>query len=70
MRTRTHTDSLFSSSHERRYLGFKLLESLLPSLTVGEVAITLSPNLLSCLLNNSAAKDNYLHLAAKHLVSK
>ena len=62
------SDALFSSSHERRFLGFKLLESLLPTLSVSEVCVVFSPNLLSCLLNNLWTKDNYLHQAARHSV--
>ena len=31
-------DILFVSSHERKFLGFKLLETLLPALTASEVS--------------------------------
>lgn len=62
-------ESLFTSSHERKYVGFKLLEALLPSLSVGEVPLVFSPNLLRCLVNNASSQENYLHPAAKHLVS-
>ena len=50
-------------------MGFKLLEVVLPNLTVGEVPLVFSPNLLRCLINNASSEDNYLHPAAKHLVS-
>ena len=63
-------DSLFTSSHERKYVGFQLLETLLPSLSVGEVPLVFSPNLLRCLVNNASSQENYLHPAAKHLVSR
>ena len=34
-------DVLFVSSHERKYLGFKLLETLLPALTASEVSVVI-----------------------------
>ena len=61
-------ESLFTSSHERKYAGFVLLEAVLPSLTVREVPLVFSPNLLRCLINNASSEDNYLHAAATHLV--
>ena len=62
-------DSLFTSSHERKYVGFQLLEMVLPSLSVGEVPLVFSTNLLRCVVNNASSQENYLHPAAKHLVS-
>ena len=62
-------ESLFTSSHERKYVGFQLLETILPSLSVREVPLVFSPNLLRCLMNNASSPENYLHPAAKHLVS-
>ena len=62
-------ESLFTSSHERKYVGFQLLEMILPSLSVGEVPLVFSPNLLRCLVNNASSQENYLHPAARHLVS-
>ncbi len=57
------------SSHERKYVGFQLCEFLLPSLKATEVGVVFSPNLLVCLMNNSRSTGNYLHSAARHLVS-
>lgn len=57
------------SSHERKYVGFQLCGSLLPSLSAQEVGVVLSPNLLGCLMNNSQSAENYLFPAARHLVS-
>ena len=62
-------DGLMLSSHERKYVGFQLCGFLLPSLAADEVGVVFSPNLLGCLTNNSCAAGNYLHSAAKHLVS-
>lgn len=62
-------DGLMQSSHERKYVGFQVCGSLLPSLTAQEVGVVFSPNLLGCLVNNCHSSENYLHSAAKHLVS-
>ncbi|XP_065891483.1 uncharacterized protein [Dysidea avara] len=61
-------ESVIVSSHERKYLSFKLLELLLPTLDVSEVVAVFTPNLLRCLRNNLSGADNYLNKAAKHLV--
>ena len=80
----TFEESVIVSSHERKYLSFKLLELLLPTLDVSEVSMynvvvlhyycpqvvaVFTPNLLRCLRNNLSGADNYLNKAAKHLVN-
>ena len=57
------------SSHERKYVSFQLLQSLLPTLSADEAGVVFSPNLMGCLMNNSRSSGNYLHLKARHLVS-
>ncbi len=58
------------SSHERKFVAFQLIEHLLvSSLKAEEVGVVFSPNLMSCLFNNSHSTGNYLHSAARHLVS-
>lgn len=63
------TGNLLPSSHERRYLALKLVETLLPSLTVSEVEVVFSPGLIRCVINNMHKKDNLLSTAANHFVS-
>ena len=43
-------DGLFVSSHERKYLGFKLLETLLPALTTSEVGVRLLSSSLTVMM--------------------
>lgn len=62
-------EGLVVSSHERRYISFKLLESLLPTLVANEVGVVFSPNLMGCLMNNARSSGNYLYPKARHLVS-
>lgn len=62
-------DGLMISSHDRKYLGFKLLESLLPSLECSEVSAVFTTNLVQCWMNNVGSGANYLHAAAKHLLT-
>lgn len=56
------------SSHERKYASFLLVEFVLPALSVDEVGVVFSPNLLRCLLNNSHSTTTYLYPTARHLV--
>ena len=63
-------DSLLVSSHERKYLGYKLIEeSVLPSLKLSEVNIVFSQRLIQQLETNGGAKHHLLHDATKHFVS-
>ncbi len=62
-------EGLVMSSHERRYVSFQLLQSLLPTLSANEVGVVFSPNLMGCLMNNSRSSGNYLYPVARHLVS-
>jgi DNA polymerase phi len=55
---------LFVSSHERRYLGFLLLQQILPQLQADHVPHVLTPNFIKTLVNNLSDSKNYLHKQA------
>ncbi|XP_077995887.1 myb-binding protein 1A-like protein [Glandiceps talaboti] len=61
-------NTLCTSTHERRYLSFKLLEKTLPVVKKEDVEVLFSENLLRCIMNNLAYKTTMLHEAAKLLV--
>ncbi|XP_046864871.1 rDNA transcriptional regulator pol5-like isoform X2 [Xenia sp. Carnegie-2017] len=61
-------ENLFQSSHERKFLGFKLLEKVLPMLSVDQVEIVFSPQLMRCLFNSLAHDTNYLYPATKQMM--
>lgn len=69
MKLLSYSDGLFTSSRDRKYVGFQLVEKLLPSLLADEVGVVFSPNLLHCLMNNSHSAGNSLYPAVNHLVS-
>ena len=50
-------------------MGFRLLESLLPSLVVEEVCVVFSPVIVDLLVSNCRHEGKNLYSAAKHLVS-
>ncbi|RKO89758.1 DNA polymerase phi-domain-containing protein, partial [Blyttiomyces helicus] len=58
-------ETLFNSTHERKYLGIQLFQKLLPRVTPEEIPYIFSPELLRCLMNNLSKADNYLHEVAK-----
>lgn len=57
-----------TTTHARRGLAFKLLELAAPRLPRPLLRAVLTPRLVKCLYNNSVAKKNYLHDAARHCV--
>ena len=62
-------DSLLVSSHERKYLGYKLIEeSVLSTLKLSEVNTVFSQRLIQQLETNGGAKHHLLHDATKHFV--
>jgi DNA polymerase phi len=62
-------DPLFTSSHDRKYVGFAVFQKLLPKLNADQVPFVFSSSFLSCLINNLASVDNYLHKHAKATVT-
>ena len=66
-----YVDSLLVSGRERKYLCYKLIESIiLPSMELEEVGVVFSPKLIKQVETNAAAKQHLLHDAAIHLVSQ
>ena len=59
------TDLLFTSTHERKYLGFQLFQKLLPSVPASSVSLLFTPNFLRCLMNSLSSKDTYLFKIAR-----
>ena len=53
-----------SGSHQRRFLGFRVFDTLLSSAEAHEIPALFSNNFIKCLLNNLSAPDNYLHECA------
>ena len=54
-----------SGSHQRRYLGFRLFNTLLPLCEPEAVPSLFSDGFIRCLLNNLNKEENYLHAAAE-----
>ena len=63
--------SLFSSTHERKYLAFQLLEIVLDRAVDAKIhsAIFFSHNLMHCLLNSLSNPTTNLHNLANRIVS-
>ncbi|XP_028411187.1 rDNA transcriptional regulator pol5-like [Dendronephthya gigantea] len=61
-------ENLFQSSHERKFMGFKVLEKVLPILSSEQVAIVFSPQLMHCLFNSLGHDTNYLYPAIKQMI--
>ncbi|KAJ3092493.1 DNA-directed DNA polymerase [Quaeritorhiza haematococci] len=63
-------ETLFTSSHERKYLGFQLFQRLLPRMASSSeqhrnsIPFLFSPNFFRCFVNNLSTHDNYLYKAA------
>ncbi|KAI9140281.1 hypothetical protein BKA69DRAFT_533978 [Paraphysoderma sedebokerense] len=53
-------NGLFTSTHERKYLGFKLFNSVAKLLPDTEIPVLFTPHFLRCLTNNLIKPDNYL----------
>lgn len=62
--------SLFTSSHERKFLGFKLFTMLLKVVHVSDVPGLFSPNFMRCLVNSLTNKETLLHESAAQCLSK
>ncbi|EDO45649.1 predicted protein, partial [Nematostella vectensis] len=60
-------DGLFQSTHERKYLGFQLIEKILPMLKSEQVAAVFAKNSMRSFINNLSSSQTYLHKAARHL---
>ncbi|KAK9825628.1 hypothetical protein WJX81_000686 [Elliptochloris bilobata] len=61
---------LLASSHERKFLAFKLFTRLLPSLTAEHLPALLSPTFLRCLVNALSHADAHLHAAGRRLLDR
>ena len=58
-------DGLFvSGSHHKRFLGFRIFDSMLSEAEAHEIPALFSANFVKCLLNNLSSPDNYLHECA------
>lgn len=63
-------DALFESSHERKFLGFQLVQLFTQDARLKPfVGCTLSPNVVRSLVNNLSVKSNSLYTIAKQTVS-
>ena len=58
-----------TSSFERKYMGFKVLELLLPSLVAADVGVVFSPIVVNHLVSNCRHEGRRLYSASKHLVT-
>ncbi|POM65916.1 DNA polymerase V, partial [Phytophthora palmivora] len=61
-----NTEDSAPTSHERQGLALKLFELVAPKLPAPVLRAILTPRFVKCLYNNSVAKRNYLHEAARH----
>ncbi|TPX59586.1 hypothetical protein PhCBS80983_g02349 [Powellomyces hirtus] len=58
-------EALYSSTHERKYLGMQLFQRVLTRVEAADVPFIFTPQLLRTLINNLAKHDNYLYKIAK-----
>lgn len=67
-------DSLFNSTHERKYLGLQIFQLLLPRLastataTNNDIALLFTNNFMHCLITSLADINTHLHRIAKQTV--
>lgn len=61
---------LFTSSNERKYLGFQLFTILLPHLQTEQVPAVFSPSFLRTLTNHRSSQNSHLHSAAKRCIGR
>ncbi|KJE93835.1 hypothetical protein CAOG_04566 [Capsaspora owczarzaki ATCC 30864] len=57
--------TLFGSTHERKFLGFKLFEMFLARLQPSQVALVFTRQFIRSLITNAAGKHTLLHKAAR-----
>lgn len=64
-------ESLFSSTHTKKFLGFRLFEMVLMKLVDAQMpaSFVFTPQFIGCLLDNASTTDNNLHKAAQHAIS-
>ncbi|KAJ3410565.1 hypothetical protein HDV05_003633 [Chytridiales sp. JEL 0842] len=58
-------EAMFTSSHDRKYVGFLVFQKILPLLEPEQMVHVFSSNFMRCLINNLSTPDNFLHKAAK-----
>ncbi|KAI8807296.1 DNA polymerase phi-domain-containing protein [Cladochytrium replicatum] len=60
-------DALFSSSNERKYLGFQIFEYVLPRVSHDQIPFIFSDKLAECFIYNLSHRESHLHKAALHM---
>ncbi|KAI8894276.1 DNA polymerase phi-domain-containing protein [Globomyces pollinis-pini] len=58
-------ESFFTSTHERKFLGFQIFLEILPLVSNEQVALIITPHFLRCLINSLHSKETYLNKQAK-----
>ena len=59
-----------SESHQKKYLGFQLVESLIEHLGKEEIKLLFSGAFTNCLRNHLSSPHRFLNAAVKHLLNK
>ena len=62
--------TVFTSTHERKCLGFALFQKLVEKISSEDVVLIFTPNFLRCLINNLSNKETYLNKVAKDTAEK
>lgn len=62
-------DGLFQSTHDRKFLGFQLVNKILPQLSEKEVSVVFGAHMMRSFINSLSSSQSYLHEAAKQLAS-
>ena len=62
-------DCLLTSTYERKFLAYQVIEQfILPTMTVNEVGVVLSPTLLRTLKTSTHVPHHVLYEASQHVV--
>ena len=62
-------DCLLTSTYERKFLAYQIIEQyILPTMTINEVGVVLSPTLLRTLKTSTRVPQHVLYEASQHVV--
>jgi DNA polymerase phi len=58
-------EHFFSSSHERKFMGFQIFSLILPNVTAEQVPLIFTPHFMRCLINSLSSKEAFLNKQAR-----
>ncbi|KAJ3193239.1 hypothetical protein HK101_005175 [Irineochytrium annulatum] len=63
-------EPLFTSTHDRKYVGFQLFQLILPRVSADQIPFLFSPNFMGCFINSLSNRTTFLHKSATVLAKQ